>query len=255
MEYLDGDRIGTMAGDMSLLPFAGHSFNGATALESWQLPDLDNPRTYSLRTLSIPTAVPAAQNPILTLGDLGTSPFQVPSIKCLTLDVEYERSVPSYGRGEPFAGSPLPLVPTVQNQVYLWPREPATADDIFVERSVSWGGLSVRTSYYYAPPPTGFRSWVGDAMATAPLKRWERTLIEGLTTEPIVLKGYYSQTYSPEHHNMTEYFLFEPRLEPGIAATSLAELQAQNVRFIHLIVDNDPENGDLSQIETYGFEE
>ncbi len=255
MEYVEGDRIATSAGDMSTLPSAGHSFSGDTAAESWQLPDLDNPRTYTLRTLRIPTAVPAAQNPLLTLGDLGTSPFQVPSIKCLTLDVEYERSVPSYGRGEPFDGSPRPLVPTVQNQVYLWPREPATADDIFMERFVSSGGLAVRTSYYYAPPPRGFRSWVGDAMATAPLKRWERTLIEGLTAEPIVLQGYYSQTYSPEHHNRTEHFLFEPRLEPGISAATLAELKALNVRFIHLIVDNDPEDGDLSQIETYGFEE
>jgi hypothetical protein len=255
MEYLDGDQIGTVAGDMSLLPSAGHSFSGDTAVESWQLPDLDNPRTYSLRTMSIPAAVPAGRNPILTLGDLGTSPFQVPSIKCLTLDVEYKRPVPSYGRGEPFTGSPLPLLQTVQNRVYLWPREPATPDDLFVERSVSAGGLSVRTSYYYAPPPAGFRSWVGDAMATAPLKRWDRTVIEGLTTEPIVLTGYYSQTYSPEHHNRTEYFLFEPRLEPGISQTILAELKALNVRFIHLIVDNDPEDGDHSQIETYGFEE
>jgi hypothetical protein len=76
-----------------------------------------------------------------------------------------------------------------------------------------------------------------------------------LTADPIVLKGYYSQTYTPEHHNRTEYFLFEPRLEPGIAPAILAELRVLNVRFIHVIVDNDPEGGDQSQIATYGFEE
>jgi hypothetical protein len=255
VEYLDDDQLNTLAGDMGLLPFAAHSFSGDTAVDSWQMPDLSNPRTYSLRTTGIPTSVPAAQNPMLTLGDLGTSPFQVSSIKCLTLDVKYERPVPAYGAGEQFVGSALPLHETLQNRVYLWPREPARDDDIPVERFVSSGGVSARISYYYPAPPPGFRDWVGDVMATAPLKRWEQTVIEGLTTDPIVLKGYYSQTYTPEHHNRTEYFLFEPRLEPGIAPTILAELRALNVRFIHVIVDNDPEGGDQSQIATYGFEE
>jgi hypothetical protein len=255
VEYLDGVQVRTLTDDMARLPFAGHSFGGSTVVDTWQLPELDNPRTCSLRTLDIPTAVPAAQNPLLTLGDFGASPFQVSSIKCLGLDVEYERPVPSYGQQKPLPGSPPALLQTVQNRVYLWACQPARDDDIFVERSVAAGGISVRTSFYTPAPPTGFRSWVGDAMATAPLKRWEQTVIEGLTTEPIVLKGYYSQTYRPEHHNLIEHFLFEPRLEPGLPESLRSQLQARNVRFIHVIVDNDPEHGDRSLIQTYGFDE
>jgi hypothetical protein len=89
---------------------------------------------------------------------------------------------------------------------------------------------------------------------TGPLKRWDRTLIEGLTAEPIVLRGYYSQTFRPEHHNIIEHFLFEPRLEPGLSDAVLTQLNTMGVRFIHLILDNVHEDGDQSQIQTHGFD-
>ena len=63
------------------------------------------------------------------------------------------------------------------------------------------------------------------------------TRIEGLTTQPILLHGYYSQTYRPEHHNFGERFIFEPRLEPGLPLAVLNELQAANIRLIHLYHD------------------
>ena len=50
---------------------------------------------------------------------------------------------------------------------------------------------------------------------------WEQSRISGLTVEPIVLQGYYSQTYGPWHHNFSEEFIFEPRLEPGLPAEQL----------------------------------
>jgi hypothetical protein len=49
-----------------------------------------------------------------------------------------------------------------------------------------------------------------------------------------VLTGYYSQTYRPGHHNFTEEFIFEPRLEPGLSALALAELEAANIQFLHV---------------------
>ena len=95
-----------------------------------------------------------------------------------------------------------------------------------------------------------FSDW---AAHTAPLKRWGETLIEGLCPEPIILKGFYSQTYRPEHHNMLENFLFEPRLEPGISDTVLNQLEAINVRLIHLIFDKDADS-EKSLIRTYSLE-
>lgn len=76
---------------------------------------------------------------------------------------------------------------------------------------------------------------------------WVETVIEGLTSEPIVLTGEYSQTYCPKYGNDVEYFLFEPRLEPGINQSILDELQAADIRLIYM--------ANSYTIETYGFED
>jgi hypothetical protein len=49
------------------------------------------------------------------------------------------------------------------------------------------------------------------------------------------LRGYYSQTYRPGHHNFTEEFLFEPRLEPDMDPAILRALEAINVQAIHIV--------------------
>jgi len=83
---------------------------------------------------------------------------------------------------------------------------------------------------------------------TAPLARWVETVIKGYTTEPVVLHGWYSQTYWPKHHNFGEHFLFEPQLEPGISQQILDELRAQDIRLIHLYFL------DVNSVSTYVFE-
>jgi len=85
---------------------------------------------------------------------------------------------------------------------------------------------------------------------TADLVRWVETVIEGYTSEPIVLQDWYSQTYRPEHHNFSEHFLYEPRLEPGISQQILDELRAQNIRLIHLYITYD-----VNSVTTYSFED
>jgi hypothetical protein len=253
IEYLDGDQIRTVSGEMPLLPSAGHSVAAGNAtIDSWQLPDLDNPRTYRLHTTGIPTSVPPAQCPVFTLADFGTRAFNAP-FKCLALDVEYARPVTSWYQQLGTGGASSGLRTTTTNEVYLWARTPASDRDIPQERAFSANGISIRTTFYFAAPPAGQTDWAADAGATGPLKRWDRTTIEGLTSEPIVLEGYYSQTYRPEHHNFIENFLFEPRLEPGISPGILAQLSTKNIRFIHMVIDNRPD-GNPSRIDTYGFE-
>jgi hypothetical protein len=85
------------------------------------------------------------------------------------------------------------------------------------------------------------------ALYTAPLKCFLETVIQGYTTEPIILHGYYSQTYWPQHHNWNEFFIFEPQLEPGISRQILDELRARNIRFF--LVDDF-----RGKISTYGFD-
>jgi len=60
-----------------------------------------------------------------------------------------------------------------------------------------------------------------------------QTRIEGLTSEPIVLQGFFSQSVGGGAHLCPKNFLFEPALEPGISSQTLDELRAANVRLIY----------------------
>lgn len=222
IEYLDEDRVCTVEDQMSMP--VQHSFVGTTATDAWRWEDLANPRTLRLDTPGVRTVVSSAENPFLTLADLGANAYT--PYKVLTLDITYDDPVTAWNQ------SIQTRTWATRNVVRLWPIQPPDAGDVLQERDFHdvHDVISIRTSFYYPPPPKPDPSWDG---ATAPLKRWGQTVIEGLTTEPIVLRGYYSQTYRPEHHNLKENFLFEPRLEPGISQAILDQLQAQDIRFIH----------------------
>lgn len=104
---------------------------------------------------------------------------------------------------------------------------PPPPGSILVTREVEGAGIR----FYWPPPPSGIV-----AGYTAPLERWEETVITGLTSRPIVLRGYWSQTYRPGHHNFSEEFVFEPRLEEGIDPDLLAELEGADIRLIYVSV-------------------
>ncbi|MBN1509735.1 MAG: hypothetical protein JW955_23005 [Sedimentisphaerales bacterium] len=244
IEYLDEDRIRTISGTMSLLPSANHSVNGDDTIDSWQLPDLENPRTYHLQTPDVPTAIPPSLRPILAPPDLGSTGYRVP-YRFLPLNVDYSVPVMSW--------HPAGMRLVTGNKVYLVACSPASSADVPQERSLVHHGVSIQSYFYYPPLPRGFTNWEQAGGNTAPLKRWDRTVIEGLTTEPIVLKGYYSQTFRPEHHNVAEHFLFEPRLEPGISAGIVSQLQSKGIRFIHMILDKDGVGANQSRILLYDF--
>jgi len=63
--------------------------------------------------------------------------------------------------------------------------------------------------------------------------QFERTRIEGLTSEPIVLSGFFSQSVGGGAHLCPKNFLFEPALEPGISQTILDELKAKDIQLIY----------------------
>jgi hypothetical protein len=250
IEYLDGDRIRTITGMLPLLPFAYHDFNETDATDGWRMHHLANPRTYKLWTNNIPTLVSPAQNPLLTLHDFGSQPFMLeePRFKVLELRVEYDQPVQSWYQHVWPSDPPSSLRATTTNKLYLWHCPQPSPDDVLQQRFYASGNISVASEFYRPPPPIGFGDWTNH---TAPLIRWVQTIVEGYTNDPIVLHGYYSQTYRPEHHNIREQFLFEPRLEPGISQDILDELQAQDIRLVHLIVDN---WGAGSNITTHGFQ-
>ena len=236
LQYFDAGIIRAITGQIPLWPFSSHSFNAGDALDTWRLHHLQNPRSYELLISNVPTEVTSEQQPVLTIGDLGSSS----SKNILKLRVNYDLPVPTCDRD----GSPMT---TTTDQIHLWPcPQPIPGEPyhhgLMQSRYYDSGLISINTTFCWS------NDYLGDS-ETAPLQNWVRTVIEGCTTDPIVLTGFYSQTYCPLESNETEHFLFEPRLEPGISQTQLDELEARNIRLIHLIT------GGSSGITTYGFDD
>jgi len=229
LEYTASARIRTLSGALPLWPFACHTFYETPptwpyyprTIDGWFMHHLPNPRTCELHTDHIPLQVSLAENPILTLLDF----------EWLSLQVEYDQLVPSL---DYWNWPPSPTT-TTTDEIRLCPCPPPQPGDLLQERSFydEVSDVNITTSFYWPPPPGMAAGY------TAPLSRWVETVIEGYTTEPIVLHGWYSQTYRPEHHNFSEHFIFEPQLEPGISPQILSELWAKNIRLIHMHIEWD----------------
>jgi hypothetical protein len=162
-------------------------------------------------TNTLTTSVTGSKPPVFTATDFPAS-----------ITVTYATPVPTVNQSG--------IITTTNSHfAVLEPVRDVTPGCPFVERTVDNGkGVQAATSFYWPnepPAPAGY---------TAPLIRFERTVITGLTTQPIVLTGYYSQTYRPGHHNFTEEFIFEPRLESGMPAATLAELAAANISLLYV---------------------
>ena len=211
---LDGQRR-NLSGDPVNFPSYAHSVGApdvyTAAIDSWTVAGTNNQRRMSL-SIAVQTQANASQSPLITLADAR-----------IELRAVYSNAVPviEFGPQTNYVTEDL---------VFLTPRQSTNAQSLEQIRIVpSEKGAAIRTSFYWPQPPTGIA-----AGYTAPLIAWKETRIEGLTTEPIVLRDYYSQTYRPEHHNFSENFLFEPALEPGISAAILAELRTKDIRQIYV---------------------
>lgn len=207
---------------------AVHSHDGTSATTRFELADLPNPRTYTLVTGPVPLSVPSSVPPVFTQRDFFS--------RFVTVEHESEVLGPDEQGG----------VGPVRNESITIVEELEPSDsDILAERIVEDGDVRVEIAFYWPPPPAG-----PVAGYTAPLVRWVETRITGLTSEPLVLHGEYSQTYRPEHHNFAENFFFVPSLDPEVSATALAELREEDVHAIHVLAD-----GGASQIKLYGARE
>lgn len=242
LEFADAKRLPLVSGTWQDVPGYSHTWDVNGTVDQWEMPD----GIYQLHVTGIPTAVSMAENPFVTLADLGRRTFNLP-IRCLRLDVAFDEPVPYWHQqvwsDEPESG----LMQTTTNRVYLWPRPTALPEDIAQSRQVVDNGVLVDIAFYFPPPPSGFADWT---LHTAPLKRFDSTTIEGLTSEPILLTNATSQTYKPEHHNLVEHLLFEPQLDQDVPLDTLDELRDRNVKWIHVIIDRRHQQ---SQIHTYGF--
>jgi hypothetical protein len=170
--------------------------------DDWRFPDLCNPRAYRLRTTPLFEAV--VPHPVVTPDDLR-----------LRIDVDYDAPVPIDDAN----------VTTAETAPLYAPWEPGSQDapeECSLDDPNT--GVSITTQLYV--------QW-GWGMGAPTSVQFGQTCIEGLTTEPIVLTGYFSQSIGGGSHLCPKNFLFEPGLEPGISQQTLDELRARNVRLIY----------------------
>ncbi|MBP7050164.1 MAG: hypothetical protein KBE65_04040 [Phycisphaerae bacterium] len=211
IEYAADGEIRQVAGSLSSLPDASHVYTPAQSewdspvlTDSWRFADQSNPRTYRLQTMAMFDAV--VPDPVVTIGD-----FRI------DMEVAYDQPVPV----------DLNDVTTDEaaSLMLYQPWEP-TADDEILECSLDDPntGVSICTRFYMR------WSWNWTSPTSV---QFESTRIEGLTTEPILLTGYFSQSIGGGAHLCPKNFLFEPGLEPGISQQTLDELIAKNVRLIY----------------------
>ena len=211
-EYIDDGQLAALAGPPADWPDAGYRLETDAAVDRWGLGEGDRRRMFELRTL-LPPALPAGQPPLVTVSDLE-----------LQLWAHYAAPQPALD----YEGTPVSVTTEV---AILAPCPLPTATDLRQDRHLACadGRIVIEIGFYWPKYPGGI-----DAGYTAPLVRWDQTRITGLTTQPIELRGGYSQTYRPGHHNFTEEFIFEPRLEPDLPAATRQELEAGDIVLLHL---------------------
>jgi hypothetical protein len=214
VEYLDGATPQLLSGPFSSFPKARHSSNDHSSIDGWTIGTGADQREYELHTELKLQASPD-QSPALTLKDLR-----------VVLSVDFATPQPALEYS--FDGPKPALVDN--HSVVLEPRRVLISTNYLQKRTFSAGQLEIETSFYWPKPPD---RGIGDK--TAPLAKWRETQITGLSSEPIMLRGEYSQTYRPGHHNFTEEFIFEPGLEQGLPSGVLEELEAANVRLIYAL--------------------
>lgn len=211
LTYLDGTEVKVVEGNIPEFPEATHTFNGEETHDQWTLGTGENRRVYRLIT-GIERSVPSPEQTLKTLPDF-----------FVRLNVEFAVPLPTLD----WDGQPAT---TRSHDVLLRPEWSDDAPSTPVERTFRGeNGLEIQTRFLWYTPKTG-----GVEIKTWPLLRFEETRISGLTSTPIVLRGFYSQTYRPGHHNFVDDFIFEPALESGLDAGLLAELRAANVQLIHV---------------------
>ena len=210
IEYIADGQVKQISVELPLLPGAAHTyevpewgFGQYAVTDTWWFPNLCNPRTYQLRT------EPLFQSEVL-------DPIVTPNDFRVGIEVEYAR---------PVLIDDVNTTPTEKVALYQ-PWEPTDQDVLGVcSFDDPNTGVFINTQFYVR------WMWVWGGSPTS--AQFEQTSIEGLTTEPIILTGYYSQSFGGGSHLCPKNFLFEPELEPGISQTILDELEGKNIKFIY----------------------
>lgn len=213
--FVSGGLVKTLSGSPASWPGAAHELAGGVAKDLFKDGAGAEERTFTIAASPVPELLPPSLGPLVALRD-----FEV------SLQVDYATPVTVLE----WDGTTITRSSETVSLGRCPVEGPPAEGALLVQRSFTApSGVTIETSFYWPPPPTGIT-----AGYTAPLYQWVETRIEGLTQSPIVLQGYYAQTYRPHHHNFAEDFIFEPRLEDGIPPAIIGELEASGIRMIHV---------------------
>lgn len=235
-QWWEGTHSVGFAGEPGSLP--GYGFRGGAdeLKDRWTWGSGASMRAYELST-SLIRSTDAERGPLVTLAD-----------HFLTVTVTHATPQPTLEYSM-FTDRLEPTLATNET-VTLTPVMPVTAESLRQERlmTLRQGAVKVRTSFWWPSPPKGVT-----AGYTAPLIAWIETVIEGLTTRPLVLRSEWAQTYHPGHHNFYEEFLFEPARDPGVPEDLRAELERANVKA--LIFTSEPWDGASATGRIWGIDD
>jgi hypothetical protein len=196
--YAGGDgAVRRLTGDPSTWPKAATRIDDQDIVTEWEAGGLGSGTRLELRVKEALTPVRGSAVPVKTLRDFGG----------LTLTAYYGESV---------------FTNVLQESVGLELQPARKPTDTFVTKEFKSGNITLQTKFY-------LRIEGGCGGCVWPFIEFEETRIHGVTTEEIRLQGYFSQSYTAEHIG-PERFIFEPQLDAGVSASTLAELAAANIR-------------------------
>ena len=233
--------IATHSGAPASLPGASHSDGESTfmtglweTVDEWDVAPLtpDGPS----RRVRIVTSVPKSM-------DARLGPLVLPSDVTFRVGLSYASPVPTLEDWEPFE------INDEENLLTDCPGDgpfletPRTYEETVTADGPA-KGVTIATGTWYPLPPKGI-----SAGYTAPLGKWAGTTITGLTSEPIALTGFFSQTFRPLHHNFTESFVFEPRLEDGLPQAVKDELTTKDIGGVLFVTGDGNVRVDILDLE------
>jgi len=196
-----------LSGYPSSWPKASTRIDGLDVITEWEMDQPVAGTRLELRVTDALKPVQGSDLPVKTLSAFGR----------VTLTAHYPEPVPSFGSTS-----------VVEEAVYLKPQLTQGPTSTLKSTEFKAGNLSIQTKYLVV-------DYEICAGCTYDLVEFLETRIQGATSEEIILRDYFSQSYTTEHTGPTR-FIFEPRLDPGVGAETLSELVAANIKLF--LVDN-----------------
>lgn len=218
-QFLDEDRVQTVAGPIESFATVSTPGISRTLIATWSRGSGDRRRNFTL-TLEFPypvhtarAATPRLSDPEYTLRCVYATPQPVFDLFQMSVETTLSESI---------------------NLIELAPPESQswfTQDYTVTDRGVQ-ARLSFREGNYLRQ---GEPLWI---LKTAVLHEWTApSVISGGSVPGFTTDSYFSRTLLPGHHNFVETVLLEPAVDPSVSEATRAALAAANLRYLHTYKD------------------